>query len=92
MQNKCFHSFGSETFFIFLLLLWFCSLIFQVSVVLRKAIVAGGDWRFNNQRSHHQSQLNNVVSLVMTQVVKKSVTTWDNSPSQDYIHLDNQAT
>ena len=89
MQNKCFHSFGSETFFIFLLLLWFCSLIFQVSVVLRKAIVAGGS---TTRESHHQSQLNNVVSLVMTQVVKKSVTTWDNSPSQDYTHLDNQTT
>ena len=32
-------------------------------------------WWFNNLKSHHQSQLNNVVSLVMTQAVKTSVTT-----------------
>ena len=30
--------------------------------------------------------------MTSTQVVKTSVTTTDNSPSQDYTHLDNQTT
>ena len=30
--------------------------------------------------------------MTFTQVVKTSVTTTDNSPSQDYTHLDNQTT
>ena len=32
------------------------------------------------------------LTMTSTQVVKTSVTTTDNSPSQDYTHLDNQTT
>ena len=47
-----------------------CSLIIQVSVVLRRTVVGSGDWHFYNLcGSHHQSQVKdccrlNVLSLV----------------------------
>ena len=53
-----------------------------MSLVLRRTVVGGGDWRFDNPSGrHHESK-----------VVETSVTATDNSPSQDYTHPDDQAT
>ena len=42
-----------------LLFLINCSLLVRLSVSLRRSVVVGGDWRFNNlSGSHHQSQVN----------------------------------
>lgn len=60
----------------------------QVSIVLRRTAVSGGDRRFDNlSGSHHQSQ----VTLMMTlaRAVETSVDhTTSNSPSQDNTHPD----
>ena len=67
-----------------------------MSVVLRRTVVGSGDRRFGNlSGSHHQSQVDSDdLTLMMTsaQVVETSVTTTDNSPSQDYTHPDDQTT
>ena len=58
--------------------MWLCGLIARVSVALRRTVVGSGDWLFDNlSGSHHQSQ------VTSAQVVETSMTTTNNTPSQD---------
>ena len=58
-----------------------------VLTVLRRIVVSSGHWSFDNLSGSH-------LTLMMTsaQVVEKSVTTTDNSPSQDYTHQGDHTT
>ena len=55
-------------------------MIVQVNVVLNRTDVVDSDWRFNNL----------TLKMTTAQVVETSVTVNNNSPIQDYVHLNNQ--
>ena len=62
------------------------SLIVRVNVVLNRTVVVDSDWRFDNLCGSHLQSLN----MTTTQVVQTSVTVNNNSPIQDYVHLEDQ--